>query len=59
LSPLLTASEVAELLSIPTSWVYAEARAGRIPHITIGRYRRFSLDSIEEWAKSRERGPRS
>jgi excisionase family DNA binding protein len=56
--PLLTAAEVAELLSVPTSWVYAEARAGRIPHITVGRYRRFSSDSIEEWAKGREQGPR-
>lgn len=56
---LLTAAEVAELLSVPTSWVYAEARAARMPHITVGRYRRFSLESIEEWAKSRERGPKS
>jgi excisionase family DNA binding protein len=59
LNRLLTAAEVAELLSVPTSWVYAEARAGRMPHITVGRYRRFSLDSIDEWAKSRERGPRA
>jgi excisionase family DNA binding protein len=57
--PLLTAAEVAELLSVPTSWVYAESRAGRIPHITVGRYRRFSRDSIEEWSNGLERGPRS
>lgn len=59
MTALLTAAEVGELLKVPTSWVYAEARAGRIPHITIGRYRRFSLESIEDWAKSRERGPRT
>jgi excisionase family DNA binding protein len=56
---LLTAAEVGEFLSVPTSWVYAEARAGRIPHITVGRYRRFSLESVDEWARARERGPRT
>ena len=59
MTPLLTAAGVADLLNVPKSWVYAEARAGRIPHITVGRYRRFSPESIEEWAKKRERGPRS
>jgi excisionase family DNA binding protein len=59
LNALLTAGEVAELLSVPKSWVYAEARAGRFPHIRIGRYRRFSLESIEEWTKNLERGPRT
>jgi len=59
MNALLTAAEVAELLSVPTSWVYAEARAGRLPHIRIGRYRRFSLESIEEWTKNLERGPRT
>jgi hypothetical protein len=31
---LLTASEVAQLLAVPTSWVYAQSRAGRIPTVT-------------------------
>ena len=56
--PLLTAAEVAEVLGVPTSWVYSEARAGRIPHISVGRYRRFSADSIEEWINKLERGPK-
>jgi excisionase family DNA binding protein len=54
---LLTAQEVAELLSVPASWVYAEARAGRIPHVRVGRYRRFSREAIEQWARALERGP--
>lgn len=54
---LLTAQEVAQLLSVPTSWVYAEARAGRIPHVRMGRYCRFARDSVEEWARALERGP--
>ena len=34
---LLTADDVAALLQVPRSWVYAEVRAGRIPHVTPGR----------------------
>lgn len=55
--PLLDATQVAELLGVPKSWVYAEARAGRIPHVPIGRYRRFKPRVIEEWVEARERGP--
>lgn len=54
---LLDADLVAELLRVPKSWVYAEARAGRLPHVQIGRYRRFRLKAIEEWIEARERGP--
>lgn len=51
---LLTADEVAELLQVRRSWVYAEARAGRIPHIRLGRYRRFDAKRVEAWIESRE-----
>jgi excisionase family DNA binding protein len=54
---LLTAQEVAQLLQVPVSWVYAEARAGRIPHVTLGRYRRFRREAIEDWIAAVERGP--
>ena len=36
-SPLLTAKEVADLLGVPTSWVYQQSRAGRIPTVRLGR----------------------
>jgi len=55
---LLTAKGVAALLAVPTSWVYAEARAGRIPHVTLGRYRRFRREAIEAWINATERGPK-
>lgn len=55
---LLTADDVAALLQVPTSWVYAEARAGRIPHVTLGRYRRFRRAAIDQWIAAAERGPR-
>lgn len=54
---LLAADEVAVLLGVPKSWVYAETRAGRIPHITLGRYRRYRRDTLEAWLSQRERGP--
>ena len=54
---LLAAGEVAALLGVPKSWVYAETRAGRIPHIALGRYRRYRRDAIEAWLANRERGP--
>ena len=46
---LLTAAEVAELLGVPTSWVYQQSRAGRIPTVTLGRYRRYRREAIEAW----------
>ncbi len=55
---LLTAPALAALLAVPVSWIYAEARAGRIPHVTLGRYRRFRRESIEAWVAAAERGPR-
>ena len=38
---LLTVEEVAERLGVTKDWVWAQARAGRIPHVQLGRYRRF------------------
>ncbi len=55
---LLDAEEVARLLRVPTSWVYAEARAGRLPHVCVGRYRRFRRQTLEDWIASNEKGPR-
>lgn len=46
---LLTAPEVAEILGVHPNWVWAEAKAGRIPSISIGRNRRFHLRDFEEW----------
>ncbi len=53
---LLTAAEVAELLGVPTSWVYQQSRAGRIPTVTLGRYRRYRREAIEEWVARIEAG---
>lgn len=46
---LLHADDVAVLLGVSKAWVYAEVRAGRMPHVKLGRYVRFRRESIEEW----------
>ena len=51
---LLTAAEVAELLGVPKSWVYEQSRAGRIPTVTLGRYRRYRREAIAGWVEQLE-----
>jgi excisionase family DNA binding protein len=46
---LLTAGEVAELLSVPVSWVREHTRSGAIPHLELGRYKRYRLDDVLAW----------
>ena len=55
MTPLLTVDDVAERLGVTKDWVWAQARAGRIPHVKLGRYRRFREEAIEEWLGSLER----
>ena len=54
---LVDASEAGRLLAVPASWVLAEARADRIPHVRLGRYVRFSAAELEDWWQGRTRGP--
>lgn len=58
-TPLIDASAAGALLGVPASWVLAEARAGRIPHIRLGRYVRFDPDEVLDWARGgQHHGPR-
>ena len=54
---LLTAAELAELLAVPESWVREATRAGRLPHLALGRYRRYSRPAIEAWLEKQQAGP--
>jgi excisionase family DNA binding protein len=49
MTPLLTAQDVADRLAVSKDWVWAQARAGAIPHVRLGRYRRFRAEAIEAW----------
>ena len=55
MATLLTAQDVAERLGVAPSWVWAQARAGRIPHIRLGRYCRFREEALEAWIAQLER----
>jgi excisionase family DNA binding protein len=53
---LLEADEVARYLGMRTDWVYQEVRAGRLPHIRLGRagfwaspLQRRKSSSCEDW----------
>jgi len=54
---LLTAAEVAELLSVPESWVREATREERLPYLALGRYRRYSREAIEAWLEGQRGGP--
>lgn len=57
--PLLDSAEAAAVLNVPASWIAAEARAGRIPHVRLGRYVRFNRDELIAWCERRSVGPRA
>ena len=56
-SPLLDATAAGALLGVPATWMLAEARAERIPHVRLGRYVRFDAGELEAWWRARARGP--
>ena len=57
---LLTAADVAAVLGVPRSLVYALVRRGDLPSIRVGnRYVRFRAEAIEEWIEHREASERS
>jgi excisionase family DNA binding protein len=53
---LLTAEEVAERLGVGVKWVWAQARSGTIPHVRLGRYKRFRPEAIDAWLAQLEEG---
>jgi excisionase family DNA binding protein len=54
---LMTAGEVGAMLGVPASCVYAQSRLGRIPTVTLGRYRRYRRSAIEAWVTELEARP--
>jgi excisionase family DNA binding protein len=53
---LLTAAEVAEYLSVPVTWVRSETRAERMPHVKLGKYRRYERDAVLDWLATQRAG---
>jgi excisionase family DNA binding protein len=53
---LLTADEIAELLSVPPTWVREQTRTGTIPHVRLGRYVRFEREAVVAWLEEQRSG---
>ncbi len=54
---LLNAKQAAAFLNVPESWVRAQARENRIPHVKLGRYVNFDRVDLEHWREGRKEGP--
>lgn len=54
---LLTASQAADILGVPETWLRAEQRAGRVPHVRLGHYVRFEREALTAWWRARTLGP--
>jgi excisionase family DNA binding protein len=50
----LSAEDVAALIGMTKDWIYTETRAGRIPHVALGRYYRYRRESIDAWLRELE-----
>ena len=58
---LLTVRDLAEILNVPVSWVYARTAKGSpevIPHIRMGKYIRFDESEVSEYLRGRKAGNR-
>jgi excisionase family DNA binding protein len=53
---LLNADQAAELLNVKVGWVRAETRAGRMPCVKLGRYRRYRESDLAAWLESLTEG---
>lgn len=51
---LLTAPQVAKVLGVPVTWVYAQSRAGTLPTVRLGRYYRYQSEAVARWIDERE-----
>ena len=51
---LLTVEEIAELLGVKKSTVYAWVSEGYMPHCKVGKCLRFREKTVEAWVESKE-----
>jgi excisionase family DNA binding protein len=53
---LRTAKEIADVLGVPESWVREHTRSGAIPHVQLGRYKRYDPGDVLGWVESLKAG---
>jgi excisionase family DNA binding protein len=54
---LIDVRELAKALAVPVSWVYGRTRQkgpDTIPHLKIGKYRRFRLDEVLKYLEKQQ-----
>lgn len=51
---LLDAKQLASILNVSPAWIYDQSRRGRLPTVTLGRYRRYRWASVEQWISEQE-----
>jgi excisionase family DNA binding protein len=56
---LLDAKQVAKLLNVPETWVREHTRSGAIPHLELGRYKRYREDDVLTWLEGLAAGGNS
>lgn len=49
MSELIDANEVAAMLAVPVTWVRDHTRSGELPHLTLGRYKRYRRQDVLDW----------
>ena len=53
---LIGVNELAEILGVPPSWIYARSREtdpDSIPRLKVGKYVKFELDKVMDWIKEK------
>jgi excisionase family DNA binding protein len=40
-------------MGVKASWIARRAREGKVPHVMLGRWRRYDADALEEWWRGR------
>lgn len=56
---LLDAHDVAGILNVPVSWVRQHSTSGEIPHLQLGRYKRYRREEVLGWLERQASGGRS
>ncbi len=56
MEPFVAIEEAARHLAVPVSWLYEQAARGKVPSRKIGKYRRFKLSELEDWAREQTNG---
>jgi hypothetical protein len=55
---LLDAKAAGDLLGVPATWLLAQAREDKVPHVRLGKYVRYDPEDLERWIATVKRGPK-